>query len=240
MTDDQRNEDEESEEPAEAQEPSVGRLLILSKPEETNEAALARESVNPAFRTAVPLLQWSERQWRGKDSLPETVRALEAEAAAVQRNDLSNAEAMLINQAHLLNTAFTYLMDKAKLNLYSNLDAAEKLARLAFKAQAQCRASLETLSEMKAPKAPATFVKQANFAAGHQQVNNGAGPADQYARAGGRAGDRIPTNELLETLHESRLDARAASPASLANPQLEAVAAIDRPTNSRGKGEGEH
>jgi len=44
--------------------------------------------------------------------------------------------------------------------------------RLAFKAQSQCRATWETIATIKHPPAVA-FVKQANYAAGNQQVNNG-------------------------------------------------------------------
>jgi len=44
--------------------------------------------------------------------------------------------------------------------------------KLALRAQNQCRATIETLSVVKNPPT-ATFVRQANIAAGHQQVNNG-------------------------------------------------------------------
>ena len=45
--------------------------------------------------------------------------------------------------------------------------------RLALKAQAQCRATLEALAAIKNPQ-PVFFVRQANIAHGPQQVNNGA------------------------------------------------------------------
>jgi len=48
----------------------------------------------------------------------------------------------------------------------------ETCTRLAFKAQSRCRATNETLAEIKNPPSVA-FVPQANIAAGHQQVNNG-------------------------------------------------------------------
>lgn len=43
---------------------------------------------------------------------------------------------------------------------------------MALKAQAQCRATLETLAEIKNPQ-PTAFLRQANIAYGPQQVNNG-------------------------------------------------------------------
>jgi len=50
-------------------------------------------------------------------------------------------------------------------------------------AQAQCRATIETLHELKHPR-PVAFVQKANIADGPQQLNNGAPPA--------RAGKRKP------------------------------------------------
>jgi len=77
--------------------------------------------------------------------------------------------------------------------------------RLAFKAQAQCRATVETLAEMKNPH-PFAFVKQANIANGPQQVNNGASVSN--ARAVAPAGEiqseqskrlEAPIGEWLDT-----------------------------------------
>ena len=53
------------------------------------------------------------------------------------------------------------------------MQAAETYVRLALKAQAQCRATLETLATIKNP--PVVYARQANIAAGRQQVNNGPG-----------------------------------------------------------------
>src|SRR5262249_46188418 len=51
-----------------------------------------------------------------------------------------------------------------------------------LKAQAQCRAALETLVDMKNP-APFAYVRQANIAHGPQQVNNAPPPAAEPSRA---------------------------------------------------------
>lgn len=201
-------------------------MSVAAKPGEARPAALARTSLNPAYRSALPLLQWSPRIWREEGSLMATIGALEAEAAAVQRNDLSCAEAMLINQAHLLDTVFVHLMNSARLNLYDHVDAAERFARIAFKAQAQCRASLETLAEIKNPSSVA-FVKQANIANGPQQVNNGT-PA--------RAEIPKQSNELLEQQHEQWLDTRAESAAGLSDPHLATVGALNGASHANGKG----
>jgi hypothetical protein len=88
--------------------------------------------------------------------------------------------------------------------------------RMAFRAQNQCRMTLETLATIKNP--PVVFAKQANFAAGHQQVNNG---------ASARAGKEISPNKLLEADHSQRLDTRAPGTAGGADQELETVGAID-------------
>lgn len=89
--------------------------------------------------------------------------------------------------------------------------------------------ALEALAEMKNPKQIA-FVKQANIAGGHQQVNNG---APSHA---GEKGNK--PNELLKELTHEAMDAGGAAAPSAANPQLETVGAINRSENARGKSKG--
>ena len=78
---------------------------------------------------------------------------------------------MLIAQAHTLDELFNHLARRARHNLGEYLIAGETYLRLALKAQSQCRATLETLAQIKNPPSVA-FVKQANIANGPQQVNN--------------------------------------------------------------------
>jgi len=63
------------------------------------------------------------------------------------------------------------------------LSAMETYLRLALKAQAQSRATLETLAAIKNP--PVVFARQANINhGGQQQVNNGTAPAGERAAIG--------------------------------------------------------
>ena len=94
---------------------------------------------------------------------------------------------------------------------------------MAFKAQSQCRSTLETLAEVKAPRV-ATFIKQANIA-NQQQVNNG-GAASGGNESPPRVENIIQSNELLEAHHGKRLDTRAQGKASGNDPHLEAVGAV--------------
>ena len=95
----------------------------------------------------------------------------------------------------------------AALNMGDHLGATETYMRLALKAQSQCRATLESLSEIRNPRSVA-FVRQANIAAGHQQVNNGVAPAEGPSESRDETG--ITQCKLLEaeTTNVTRLDAR--------------------------------
>lgn len=144
--------------------------------------------------------------------------AIHAKINAVSGGDMAPVEAMLLGQAESLQAIFTHLSRRAFVNLSNYPEMADTFLRLALKAQSQCRANLEAIAEIKAPKAVA-FVKQANIAHGPQQVNNGIA----------REETANPPNELLETQHGNRLDFGAQGAAGSCSPTLEAVGTIDRP-----------
>jgi len=102
--------------------------------------------------------------------------------------------------------------------------------RMALRAQAQCRATLETLAEIKNP--PVVYARQANVTTGPQQVNNSL-PAYPSLRAR----DSIPPPERpLEEINGQRLDTRAPCTPGAIDPHLAAVGAIDRPADVGRKG----
>jgi hypothetical protein len=103
---------------------------------------------------------------------------------------------------------------------------AETYLRLALKAQSQSRASIESLTQIKNP--PVVYARQANFANGPQQVNNG-GP--QMART---RENEIPPSKQSGNEYELLPDDRASAPASGIDSTLEAVGTINRTTNGRG------
>jgi len=77
----------------------------------------------------------------------------------------------------------------------------EDKIRLALKVQAQLRATIQALADLKNPR-PIAFVQQANIAHGPQQVNNAARPAGP---SGARESANQP-NELLEGPRGERMD----------------------------------
>ena len=108
------------------------------------------------------------------------------------------------------------------------LDAAETYMRLALKAQSQCRATLETLAEIKNPR-PVAFVRQANIAHGPQQVNNGTAPPPADPSRAGES--EKPPNKLLESRDGERLDTGTAGATSGIGADMEAVGAVNRPAD---------
>ncbi len=68
----------------------------------------------------------------------------------MKAGDLSAVEAMLLTQANTLHMVFNQLARKSAHCEY--LNQMEANLRLAFKAQSQCRATLEVLAEIKNPR----------------------------------------------------------------------------------------
>ena len=96
---------------------------------------------------------------------------------------------------------------------------------VALKAQAQSRATLTALVEMKRPKQP-SFVAQQNIGA-NQQINHA-------VLAPMSAENRIPPIKLLEISDGERLDGRTADAASSTDQAVETVGEVDGAENNRG------
>ena len=146
--------------------------------------------------------------------------------------DLSDLESMLSAQAQTLNIMFAELARRAGVNMGGHPHIAEMYLRQALKAQAQSRATVEALAEIKNPRSVA-FVRtaQANISNGPQQVNNGA----PVARAGAKDQPKS-TNELLEEPtheQEQRMVPGAQAAPARGDPTVETVDAIDRADDSR-------
>ena len=141
-------------------------LVNRLKPEETPAAAIAEMVVSGLVTNAVAALQFSKAF--GDVDLTACVAKLQAAVDRIHRGDLREAESLLTAQAVTLNTMFIHLANLGAKTEY--VDKFERYLRLALKAQGQCRATLETLAEMKNP--PTLFAQQANVAHGPQQVNN--------------------------------------------------------------------
>lgn len=160
-------------------------------------------------------------------SLEAVTNELSVQCDRAIKGDLGRCEAFLVTQTHTLDSIYTWLVKKALKHL-DNMDMFERLMRLGLKAQSQCRATVESLANVKNPP---LFAKQANIAHGHQQVNNNAIEPPARAEA------QIEQSKLLRYDGESeRLDSGAQGPAKRRHTKVAAVATINRPAHHGRKG----
>lgn len=193
--------------------------VTAASPEHT-AATMAQTIIQPTVQAAVTLFDLSKVDGTDVSALRDE---LAAQVKRVTGGDLKRAEAMLTAQAHTLDALFNNLTRSALAS--QMLNQYETNFRLALRAQAQCRTTLETLSAIKNP--PVIFAKQANIANGPQQVNNGAAPLAHTEEK------ENPPNKLVQVTHEQgqRLDFGAETTAGAAHPAMAAVDTIQRPQN---------
>jgi hypothetical protein len=92
---------------------------------------------------------------------------MEKASQEVVDGDLGRIERMLVRQSLTLDAIFNNMAQRAAKAEY--LKTIEVYMRLAMKAQAQARSTAEALALLKNPQ---PYIRQANIAQGHQQVNN--------------------------------------------------------------------
>ncbi len=211
----------------EAKFPRKAVLVELRESDDDEVRAWKTTAVLTATETAaMRVMRGAETKNGNWDNIdvPALIDQLRGQAAAVNRGDLSQAEAMLMNQATALQSLFARLAERGM--GCDHAPAFEANMRMALRAQSQCRATLETLAAIKNP--PTVYAKQANFAAGHQQVNNGTAAPSRAQEI------ETEQSQLSGGTHELLPDARASGIESQANPALETVGEIDRAKVGRG------
>jgi hypothetical protein len=187
---------------------------------------LARTVLQPTVQAAATLGEYN-KVWYEPD-LCGLIHALTAQTEAANDGDMSRGEAMLIAQAHTLDTIFNHLARRAVNAEYvNNLNSYLKLA---LRAQSQCRTTWEALATLKHPPVVG-YVNQANIAHGPQQVNNVTTPVHRASRA--RENENLQ-NELLTANHGETLDTLGTTAASGIDPAMATVGAINRPKDTGG------
>ncbi|MDB4542926.1 hypothetical protein N9241_01650 [bacterium] len=190
-------------------------LTLTKKKSETENNATARHALRPTLNAAISI----RKLGRGGESLDPGFDALINElckqVAAVTDDDMSRPEALLVAQAHTLDALFGKLLDRSIANMGEYFDAANVYMRLALRAQSQTVQTVRVLNEIKNPKNVA-FIKQANVAGGHQQVNNS--PAQKLENQ---------PNELLEAEKHERLELGAPKEAVREDSAVETLEEVD-------------
>lgn len=197
------------------------------KPQPTDKSLLS-----PLTQSTVMVHAWSSDILGDKRLLKvEDVAAdMRDHAAAVYAGDMRPIEAALVGQAEALGAMFTSLQKRARDS--GDIERFRTLLTLALKAQAQSRATYETIAEIRNPR-QVLIARQANIAQ-QQMVSNGGAGALQPARTG--TTKRNAPIGLLEGPHEHSLDTGAPRASVGNDPRAPTVGEVDRTQITRGQG----
>ena len=186
---------------------------------EVTPEKLSRVAMSPEMQAAVTISRYG-RQY-GKLDLTTLVQQLSEQTKATSEDNSEPCEAMLTAQSHTLNALFHSLAMRAQGTEY--LQQLDTYLKLALRAQSQCRATWEAISTIKNPPLVG-YVKQANTAQGHQQVNNARAPTTTTPfRPWKNQNAQI---ELLEQNDGERLDTGTAEAAGGVDPPVETVGEV--------------
>lgn len=196
----------------------------------TSEQALAHAAIHSGANAAYVIDAFQGNLLGGEVHFSSLIEALDKSIDKTSGGDLAKLEAMLVGQATALQTIFASLARRAAGQ--QSLKHYEAFLGLAFKAQAQSRATIQAVVDLKYPR-QAVFAKQANISHGPQQVNNGSVPT--YATSThpcARAREELENpqiKQLEEASHESfRMDPREAREAVSVDPDVAALGQVNR------------
>lgn len=210
------------------------QVTLVADADESDGLTMAKAAISPSLNAAIAAHSYQKNLLGDDVPLVDLVDALRLQSNKVQDGDLSGLEAMLVGQATALQSIFTSLVRRAQVQTQQR--HLEAFLNIGLKAQAQSRATIQALVDLKFPKQPATFVRQANISAGHQQINNhGASGASSRTQ-------EIQTDQSKQFVEYTdggkTMDAGAAATASGSHPALETVESIDRPDQPRRQSQG--
>lgn len=130
-------------------------LTIEQNTKETGAQAMARKLLQPTLKNAAAASAFTSKMMGSDLELPgigdyaDHVHAVTQKAAG---GDLALVSQTLAAQAIALDSMFAEFARRAAMNMGDYIDAAERYARLALKAQGNCRATLETLAKVHQPR----------------------------------------------------------------------------------------
>lgn len=159
-----------------------------------------------------------------RDSARRILASLIADCAEMRGKSFGNWARSGFGRFGVLNTLFANMLSRAK--AAQTVDGMDRWLRIGFKAQSQCRTTLEALGQLKMPP---VFAKQANISSGPQQVNNGQVLNAAPPRA--QLSESTP-NRLLEASTHERVDGGAENQATGSDSDVEAVAVVNRAANA--------
>ena len=191
-------------------------LIIKNQKGKSEERKLAEVLLSPTALNAFTAETFIASSARALD-LTEAVDVINEKTEKIIAGDLSELESTLTAQAISLNAIFNTLAKRSAHNMGNYLKTTEVYMRLALKAQAQCARTIEILATMKNP--PIVYARQANFAQGHQQINNNQSNAHAEKNI-------YSSNELLNEDNNATLDTRGTIETGRINQDLATLETI--------------
>ncbi|HWW64956.1 MAG TPA: hypothetical protein VNZ43_09375 [Sphingomonadaceae bacterium] len=130
--------------------------IIIEEGEETADA-ITRATIAPALRHGQLALELAKPFFSGmpKDQQPALahfVSEIATRASEAGGGDMALASRLLAAQAMTLDGIFTECARRSALNMGEYINASERYMRLALKAQANSRATIEALAKLHSPR----------------------------------------------------------------------------------------
>ena len=126
-------------------------LQVMEQKEKSREQQVAEISLNPITLNTNTARVFSSGVF-GELAITESIEVVRKMTdAVVQGSNLNELEELLTTQAVALNGIFNYLALRAHTNIGHYPETVEKYMKLALKAQAQCRSTIEAINEIKNP-----------------------------------------------------------------------------------------
>lgn len=129
---------------------SGGSTLNISAQEGKSETRqMAEVAMRPMIRNGFIVGSLGGKQFGSEQpDLTETVEIMAEACEKVRGDDLSDQRDLLTSQAMALDAIFTIMVARSENNLKDHFTAAERFMRMALKAQAQCRTTIEALDRL--------------------------------------------------------------------------------------------
>lgn len=209
----------------ETEETKKSKLISLPEPKDKTRDKLVSELAIAGLCNNAGIIANFGADTLGELNLMDCIATLKERATEINGGNLKKLETLLAAQAYALDSVFSSMIARARLNIGHYPDTVNKYMGLALRAQSQCRSTVEAIAEIQNPR---PYIQ--NNRAEYQQVNNGVQPRkehDLYVPPARAEENSKSTNELLEDKrNESEwLDTGKTEETGRADPELETVGA---------------
>jgi hypothetical protein len=130
-------------------------MIVQAEKGESEAASMSRVMLAPFLRHGIVTNGIADKMvgpLPGAPRFDDYAQSIKARTEKTATGDLAIASEMLTAQALTLDAIFTEMARRSVLNMGDYLDASERYMRLALKAQANSRATIEALAKLHSPR----------------------------------------------------------------------------------------